>query len=43
MQIKRIVQQSGTVGGGRRLLGNVRALLYVGAAVLLAIVYVLNR
>jgi hypothetical protein len=43
MRLTRIIQQSGNVEGGRRLLGNVRALLYIGAVVLLAVVYVLNR
>jgi hypothetical protein len=43
MLLTRIIQQSGNVEGGRRLLGNVRALLYIGAAVLLGIVYILNR
>ena len=44
MQINRIVQDSGNVEKGHRLIGNIRAFLYIGAAVFLAIVvYVLNH
>jgi hypothetical protein len=43
MQMRRIIQDSGNVETGRRLLGNIRALLYIGVAVSLAIVYVLNH
>ena len=43
MELKRIIQDSSNVEGGRRLLGNIRAYLYIGVAVFLAGVYVWNH
>jgi hypothetical protein len=43
MELKRIVQDSGDVGRGRRLLGNIRAYLYIGVVVFLSVVYVWNH
>ena len=44
MQVKRIVQDSGDVAKARRLLGNIRAFFYIGAALFLALlVYFWNR
>jgi len=43
MQTRRIVGDSGDVEKGRRMLGYIRAFLYIGAALLLVIVYFLNH
>jgi hypothetical protein len=38
-----MVRDSGDIDKGRRLLGNIRAFLYIDTAVLLVVVYVWNH
>jgi hypothetical protein len=43
MDLRRVIKDSSDVDGGRRLLGNIRTYLYIGAAAFLAVVYVWNH
>ncbi len=43
LQIRRIVGDSGDVEKGHRMLGKIRAFFYIGAGLLLVVVYFLSQ